>query len=165
MTLDLTSASAPFMAGVNTILLPRSLFLESRLKADFDAGSYSPLGSATLYGEDLAAGEISEGIAGLIATTLTGSQASDVLNRLMRNSTDAQVYEWVDITSQAVVANLPMDVVRILPWVGVANGPTGAMPQDFWEKVGAVATTVVNTLLEAGQLIYDGLVALGTFLV
>ncbi|MFQ5838741.1 MAG: Ig-like domain-containing protein [Thermoplasmata archaeon] len=165
LTLNLTSASAPFVTGVNTILVPRSIFLETKLKADFDAGSYSPLSTATLYGEDLAADEISEGVAGLIAATLTGSQAADVLDRLLRNATDVEVYDYADITSRAAVANLPLDVVRILPWVGVVNGPTGAMPQDFWQKIGAVATTLVNVLLEAGQLIYDGLVALGTFLV
>jgi len=38
------------------------------------------------------------------------------------------------------------------------------MPQDFWTKIGAIASTVVNTLVYVGQLIYQGLVALGTFL-
>ena len=39
------------------------------------------------------------------------------------------------------------------------------MPQDFWAKIGAIASTVVNTLISVGQMIYKGLVALGTFLV
>ena len=39
------------------------------------------------------------------------------------------------------------------------------MPQDFWQKIGAAASTVVNSLLYVGQMIYKGLVALGTFLV
>ncbi len=55
--------------------------------------------------------------------------------------------------------------MKILPWAAVVNGPTGAMPQDFWTKIGAVATTVANTLVYVGQLVYKGLVALGTFLV
>ena len=75
------------------------------------------------------------------------------------------MYNYVDITSYAVLANLPADVVRILPWSGVASGPTGAMPQDFWQKIGAAASTVVNSIVYVGQLIYKGLVALGTFLV
>jgi len=41
------------------------------------------------------------------------------------------VYSYGDITSYAVLANLPSDAVKILPWAGVTNGPTGAMPQDF----------------------------------
>src|SRR3989454_2341274 len=49
-------------------------------------------------------------------------------------------------------------------WQAVTNGPTGALPQDFWSKIGAVTSTVVNSLVYVGQLIYKGLVALGTFL-
>lgn len=56
-------------------------------------------------------------------------------------------------------------MVRILPWTSVTNGPTGAVPQGFWEKINAAATQAVNVLLVAGQLIYEGLVAMGTFLV
>ncbi len=37
------------------------------------------------------------------------------------------------------------------------------MPQDFCSKIGAIASTVVNTLVQFGQMIYKGLVALGTF--
>ncbi len=55
--------------------------------------------------------------------------------------------------------------MQIFPWAAVVSGPTGAMPQDFWSKIGAVASTVVNTLVYLGQMIYKGLVALGTFLV
>jgi hypothetical protein len=38
------------------------------------------------------------------------------------------------------------------------------MPADFWQKIGAAASTVVNTLVYVGQLIYKGLVAIGSFL-
>jgi predicted RNase H-like HicB family nuclease len=47
---------------------------------------------------------------------------------------------------------------------GVVNGPTDAMPQDFWQKIGAAASAVVNSLVVVGQMIYEGLVAHGTFL-
>ncbi len=39
------------------------------------------------------------------------------------------------------------------------------MPQDFWDWLGNIAKTIVNDLITAGQLIYGGLVAMGTFLV
>ncbi len=60
---------------------------------------------------------------------------------------------------------------EIHPWASVTIGPTGAMPADFWTKIGASASTLVNVLVCAsqpsclGQMIYKGLVALGTFLV
>src|SRR6266568_1306905 len=60
-----------------------------------------------------------------------------------------------DVTSYVVLMNLPADVVEILPWASVSIGPTGAMPQDFWQKIGAAASTVVNSLLVVGQMIYD----------
>ncbi len=47
----------------------------------------------------------------------------------------------------------------------MTNGPTGALPQDFWTKIGAIATAIVNGLIEAGQLIYGGLIAIGNFFV
>ncbi|MEE9237158.1 MAG: hypothetical protein V3U52_05160 [Thermoplasmata archaeon] len=39
------------------------------------------------------------------------------------------------------------------------------MPADLCTKVNAIATVIVNTLLEAGQLIYSGFVTWGTFLI
>jgi hypothetical protein len=164
LALDLTSSYGPLTSGVNTIIVPRSIFLESKLKKDFDAGAYWPLSDATFYGEDLGRADVSDGIAGIIAKTLSGSDANNVLDRLLRNATNAKVYGYIDITWYSILSNLPADVVKILPWAGVWNGPTGAMPADFWQKIGAAASTVVNTLVYVGQLIYKGLVAIGSFL-
>ena len=164
-TFDVTSSYSPLVLGVNAIVVPRSIFLDSKLKKDFDANSHWPLADATLYGEDLGKADVSEGVAGILAKKLSGSDANSVLDRLLRNPANVKVYSYVDITSYAVLSNLPTDVVRILPWASVVSGPTGAMPADFWQKIGAVATTVVNNLVYLGQLIYKGLVALGTFLV
>ncbi len=165
LALSLTSATAPFVTGINTILVPRSVFLDSKLKADFSSGNFNPLPNADMYGDDLSKASISDGVATVIAGTLSWDQASDVLNRLLLNASGGQAHSYVDVTNTAFVANLPSDVVKILPWTAVTSGPTGAMPQDFWSKIGAIASTVVNTLLYVGQMIYKGLVALGTFLV
>jgi hypothetical protein len=164
-TFDVTSSFGPFVDGVNSIVVPRSVFLESRLRKEFDAGDYGALTDATLYGEDLGKSDVSEGVAGIIAKSLSGSAANEVLDRLLRNSTNAIVNTYVDITPYAVLTNLPSDVVRLLPWAGIASGPTGAEPADFWHKIGAVVSTVVNGLVFVGQLVYKGLVALATFLV
>lgn len=117
-----------------------------------------------MYGDDLSKAALSDGVAAVLAGTLTGGQATDVLNRLLLNASGGSAHSYVDITGQPLVANLPYDVVKILPWASVTNGPTGAMPADFWTKIGAVASTVVNTLFYVGQLIVKGIVALGTFL-
>jgi len=83
--------------------------------------------------------------------------AYDVLSRLLRNGTNVQVYSYVDVTSYVLLLNLPTDVVRILPWEKVTNGATGAAPDGM--------PGFVNVLVQLGQMFYDGLVALGTFLV
>ncbi len=176
-TFDVTSAYGPFVVGVNAIVVPRSIFLDSKLRKDFDGGTFAPLSDATLYGEDLGQASVSESVAGTIAFPLSGANAYDVLSRLLRNTTNVPVYSYVDVTPYVVLMNLPADVVKILPWsspatvTGIAEGPTGAMPADFWTKIGAAASTLVNALVCAsqpsclGQMIYKGLVALGTFLV
>jgi len=93
----------------------------------------------------------------VIAVSLAGSDAYNVLSRLLRNATDVQVYSYVDLTSYVLLANLPYDVVRILPWAKVTNGATGAAPDGM--------PGFANVLVQLGQMFYDVLVALGTFLV
>ncbi len=154
-TFDVTSAYGPFVVGVNTVVVPRSIFLDSKLRKDFDGGTFAPLANAPLYGENLSQTSVSESVSGVVALSLSGIDAYDVLGRLLRNMTNVLVYSYVDVTSYVVLMNLPADVVEILPWASVSIGPTGAMPQDFWQKIGAAASTVVNSLVVVGQMIYD----------
>jgi hypothetical protein len=128
-----------------------------------------------LYGEDLGQTSVSESVAGTIAKSLTRAEAYGVLSRLLRNSTNVLVYSYLDVTSYVVLMNLPADVLKILSWsspvsvTGIPEGPTGGMPADFWTKINAQASALVNALVCAsqpsclGQKIYKGLVALGTF--
>ncbi|SRR6266487_848862 len=156
---DLASESSPF------VVVPRSIFLDSKLPKDLDAGTFAPLSDATLYGEDLGQAKVSESVAGTVAKSLSSVEAKNVLDRLLRNATNVLVYSYVDVTSYVVLMNLPADVVKILPWASVTISPTGAMPQDFWQKIGAAESAIVNSLVQLGQMINDGLVAIGTFLV
>ena len=159
-TFDVTSAYGPFVVGVNTIVVPRSIFLDSKLKADLVSGDASrqwPLADAPLYGEDLSQASVSESVMNVIALSLSGANAYNVLSRLLQNATNVQVYSYVDVTSYVLLVNLPYDVVRILPWAKVTNGATGAAPAGM--------PGFVNVLVQLGQMFYDGLVALGTFLV
>ncbi|HYU06002.1 MAG TPA: hypothetical protein VEM77_02335 [Thermoplasmata archaeon] len=72
---DLTSAYGPFVVGVNTIVVPRSIFLDSKVRADFDAGTFAPLTDATLYGEDLGQSKVSESVAGTVAKSPSGVES------------------------------------------------------------------------------------------
>ncbi len=73
-SLNVTSASGPFACGINTVLVPRSVFLDSKLKADFDAGNFNPLPDTSVYGDDLAQASLSDGVAAVIAGTLRGDR-------------------------------------------------------------------------------------------
>src|SRR6266511_2763442 len=123
---------APFVVGVNTIVVPRSIFLDSKLEADLVSGEASrqwPLADAPLYGEDLSQASVSESVMNVIALSLAGADAYNVLSRLLRNATNVQVYSYVDVTSFVLLVNLPYDVVRILPWTFTNLGmPAGAAP-------------------------------------
>jgi len=87
LTLDVTSAYGPFVVGANTVVVPRSIFLDSKLRADFDAGTFAPLTYAPLYGENMSQSKVSESVAGTIATSLSGADAYGV------------AYSYVDVTS------------------------------------------------------------------
>ncbi len=75
-TFDVTSAYGPFVVGVNTVVVPRSIFLDSKLRKDFDAGTFAPLTAATLYGEDLGQTKVSESVAGTVEASLFGYDAN-----------------------------------------------------------------------------------------
>ena len=109
------------------VVAPRSIFLDSKLRKDFGGGRFAPLTDATLYGEDLGQAKVSGTVAGTIAKSLSGVDAYDVLSRMMRNTTNVLVYSYVEVTSYVVLMDLPVDVVKILPWASVSIGPTGAM--------------------------------------
>jgi hypothetical protein len=154
-----SSAYGWIAAGFNAFIVPESIFAHSYLKARLASGQTSPLGGATFYDGDLSQATMSKGLAGLIAGDLSGDQAWQVLLWLLQDESGAYVYQALDITGQVFAANLPGDVVRILPWVGVVNGPTDSMPE------GSFFAKVWNGLVLTGQLIYGGLVAIGEFFV
>ncbi len=164
LLLQASSSYGEIGSGLNAILVPESLFARSNLKARFVNGTTSPLGDATFYDGDATKATMSEGIAALIAAALSGYDAWVVLQYLLQDYQGTLIFQVVDVTGRVFGLNVPGDVIRVIPWAGVSNGPTGEMPQNFWQKVGAVATTLLNSLVYVGQLIYGGLIAIGSFL-
>ncbi|MEE9237450.1 MAG: hypothetical protein V3U52_06655 [Thermoplasmata archaeon] len=150
---------------MHVFIVPRALYLDSKLKDRIEGGTIYPLDSTEFYAEDTAQADMSEAVTAFTAGQLTGYQVYWLLQYLLQNSTGDVAYEAIDVTSYVPLLNLPTDALNIIPWAGVTNGPTGAMPADFWTKIGATATTIVNALITAGQLIYGGLVAIGEFFV
>ncbi len=139
--------------------------MESRLKARIDDGTTWPLASTEFFAEDTTEDKISEAVTSVTAGELTGYRTHWLLQYLLQNSTGDEVHEAVDVTSYVPLLNLPADALQIIPWTGVTSGPTGSMPQGFWDWIGSIVTAITNALIKAGQLIYGGLIAIGNFFV
>ncbi len=160
---EATSSYATVPKGMHAFLVPRALFVESHLKDRLDRGYTWPLADAKFYAEDTSQGDISEAVTSVTAGELTGYQAYWLLQYLRRDASGRIVRQAVDVTAYAPLVNLPTDALNIIPWVGVANSATGPMPQNFWQKTGAVADGIVNAIVQAGQLAWGGLIAAGNF--
>ncbi len=151
--------------GMHAIIVPRSIYVESKLRANLDAGETYPLSSTEFFGEDESEAEVSEAVAAVTAGKLSGYRTNRLLEYLLQNSTGDEVHEAVDVTSYVPLLNLPGDALQIIPWQGVTNSLTGDMPQGFWDWLGDLGNTIVNGLIAVGQLIYGGLIAIGNFFV
>ncbi len=150
---------------MHAIIVPRAIYMESKLKARIDDGYTYPLGSSEFYAENDAQDEMSEAVTGVTAGELSGYRTYRFLEYLLQNSTGVEVYEAIDVTAYVPLLNLPADALQIIPWTGVTSGPTGSMPQGFWDWIGSIVTAITNALIKAGQLIYGGLIAIGNFFV
>ncbi len=139
--------------------------MDSMLKARLDANNTWPLDTTDFYAEDTTRADMSEAVTAATAGQLTGYRTYMLLQYLLQNTTGDVVYEAVDVTAYVPLLNLPADALNIVPWAGVTNGPTGEVPSDFWGWLGGLFVGVVNGLLTAGQLLYGGLIAIGTFFV
>ncbi len=168
---EATDSYSTINAGMHAFVVPRALYMESRLKDRIDRGYTWPLDTSTdptatgFYAEDTAQADISEAVTSVTAGPLTGYRTYWLLQYLLQDASGAYVLEAIDVTAYVPLLNLPTDAVNVVPWVGVTNGPTGAMPADFWTKMAAAVTTIVNAMLEVGQLVYGGLMALAGFFV
>lgn len=159
LILRASSSYGQIQQGFNVIVVPEAIFNNTYLRARLQSSQSWPLGQATFYDGDKSQAKMSEGIAGLIAGDLAGSDAWQVLQWLLQDSSGASAYQVVDVTGRVFALNLPQDVVRVIPWVGFENSPTGDMP------VGSILGKIVNALVTVGQLIYGGLVAVANFFV
>ena len=66
-------------------------------------------------------------------------------------------------------ANLPIDILEAIPFIGVKNSKTGDGPQDLWGQIAEwvdehIINPIVNAAITIGGFIYHGLVVIGNFL-
>jgi len=160
--LNCSSASANFVQGLNVIVLPRSLALESKINSTLynlqGAGVDNPLRNASLRTPP-ASGDSSGHIVAVISKNLTGEEAETLLGMMTHNSSDARIgnSQIVPSTMALYLMHLPLDVVSGIPVLDVVNSPAGNQPRSFWNYL-------TDTLVGVVEFLWHGLVATAQFM-
>jgi len=146
--------SAHFRAGVNTIIVPRYLALESQLNGTLTSNpSGSELSGGEFYSTDDSQASSSGHIIAVIEKTMGNTEAENLLNRLTHDSTNAQIANAVQVSGEALYRlHLPADVQSRLPY-NIQSTPLGD-PYQFL-TVGAVLEFVFDCLVAIGTALYN----------
>ncbi len=89
---EATYSYSSISVGIHAFVVPRALYMESKLRAQIDEGDTWPLDSAEFYAEDMAQADMSEAVTAVTAGQLTGSEAYWLLQYLRQNTTGDLVY-------------------------------------------------------------------------
>ncbi len=162
---EATSSYGDVDAGMHAIIVPRAIYMESKLKARIEDGLTYPLDSTEFFADDDTQADMSEAVTSVTAGELTGYRTYRLLQHLLQNSIGDETRRPSTSRPTSPSFNLPADALQIIPWTGVTSGPTGSMPQGFWDWIGSIVTAITNALILTGQLIYGGLVAIAGFFV
>jgi subtilisin-like proprotein convertase family protein len=162
--LNCSSSSTHFVQGLNVVLLPRSIALESKINDTLwsleSIQPSNPLNGSSFYNTDNSTSSASGHIIAVISKNMTGAKADELLEMMTHNATNARIGNNVTIESTEILnmMHLPRDVLAYIPLLGVVNSPTGGIPQDFW---GFLASTIVSI----ADFIWRGIVAVASFMI
>jgi PKD repeat protein len=163
VTLDVTTASTHFVQGYNAIIVPRTVFAKSDFNYTLDRSKITNTVDACL--QNLKFGKTDDSkqtTTGSLICTLhgqvTGTDAENILFMLYTNSAHNAIAQHHIVTSQLVTLNIADDVIENIPLTGVVFSATGPPPSDLW-------SSLVQFLVDVGTFIWNGLVAIGNFLV
>jgi len=143
------SSSANFASGVNVVIVPRYLALQSKLNGTLFAGATgTELSGAKFYSTDDLEDSSSGHIVAVIEKSMTNAQAESLLTRLTHDAGNERIGNAVRIASSNVYTlGLPNDVQSRIPYVDMNSSPTGAPPNYL--SVGAVFEFVWNCIVTA----------------
>jgi hypothetical protein len=154
--LDCTSSSGHFTSGMNTVVLPRSVAVSSRLN-DIMSGSVgldgTALDGATFYSQNPSLGLSSANIIAIISISgISGQQAEDLLSLATFNSTNDRVGNAMTVPSgNLYLMHLPKDVLYSIPLEDFGNSPTAGVPNTW-------AMTFFNTMVTVADFMYHALI-------
>jgi hypothetical protein len=149
------SNSANFAGGVNVVIVPRYLALESKLNGTLFAGAGgTELSGAKFYATDDLEDSSSGHIVAVIEKSMTNAQAESLLTRLTHDAGNERIANAVRVAASNVYTlGLPSDVQSRIPYVDMSSSPLGAPPNYL--SVGAVFEFVWNCLVTIGTTIVN----------
>jgi hypothetical protein len=154
--LDCTNSYGHFTSGMNTVVLPRSVAVSSRLN-DILSGTVgldgTALDGATVYSRDPNLISSSSSIIAIISMSgITGQQAEDLLTLATFSSTNDRVGNAMTVPSgNLYLMHLPKDVLYSMPLEDFDNSPTAGVPNTW-------AMTFFNTVVTVADFMYHALI-------
>jgi hypothetical protein len=167
LQLNVSSSSTHFQQGINTVILPRAIGLESQLNYTLShltsLSSGDPLYSAQFCSADSSKAVSSANIVAMISANLTGAKAETLLSDMTHNHSGGRIGNNVTIDpSNLYTLHLPRDVLSAIPQT-VQNAGTGSAPSYFNPLGGIIAILLLPYTCLA--FIIGAALQLGTFLV
>ncbi|MBI0582822.1 MAG: hypothetical protein ISF22_01195 [Methanomassiliicoccus sp.] len=146
--------SAHFSPGVNTIIVPRYLALESKFSDVLTSNpSGSELSGGQFYSTDGSQAFSSGHIVAVFEKTMSNYAAEELLGELTHNSTNAQIANTVQVSGEALYRlHLPADMQSRIPY-NIQSSEIGE-PYDFL-TVGEVLEFVFDCLVWIGTTLYN----------
>ena len=165
-------AGTPFVNGINTVVIPTSLFQETKLNAliQKEKLDYTPLKGcefSSIERDELSENEISsENIDFIIIQTeLTSSEALSILNLLLEvyvNDSTGEtefLYNYISKKEDYIEIeqmNVNIDILSITPYISnYQNSAQGDAPKGFWEAFLANLENLANLIISIIQSIVE----------
>jgi len=143
-------SSGAFVHGVNTIVAPWELYLNSYLFGRLQNLSCSPFNSDTVfYGDNSSKSEITYYVPGIVAGNFTSDTLNNyILKWLLQDFNGKEIYDSVRPGNNILLMGLPIDVLRLVPYQGYTDSPQGDPPVgSIWEKIGKFIVDVANAII------------------
>ncbi len=156
------SSSGVIVKGLNIIIVPSSIFVNSELYKKIEDGDISYVKGKD--GENAKMGAIGAKNNGvhIVSTFIFRSDASnlaDLLNLLVINVSGKRFASYASITPEQ--ANIPDDILSAIPLVKIKNSATGGKPEDLWEQI---SDTIGGAINSAVNFVANAIIAIGNFI-
>jgi PKD repeat protein len=167
LLLYVTSSKSPFSGGYNAVIVPRNIFVESKLNSTLQGTSDPTKLPLYLQGLDFSSYDNSKtdntgSLIAIITGTVTSTNAINILNLLITDKSSKRIADYRIITTQVFTLGISDDVLEQIPSPGFSQSSTGQLPQDWKDKW---FKPIVNFFVSVGKFLYQGLLAIGNFFV